>query len=171
MPKAHLIRRIRNDPQELYDLVADVEKYPEFINLLSALRITKTISETEFEAEAVVAYKMIRETFRSHITADKENLKISVRKAEKGGIVKALLNDWTFYPLKDGSCLVEVVVDVKLRALGLDFLLRDKFAKASTHIVNVFETRARQQLKKTGGPKYDFKAEMKALGLSEDKVV
>lgn len=171
MPKAHLIRRIRNDPHELFDLVADVEKYPEFINLLSALRITKKISDTEFEAEAIVAYKMIRETFRSHITADKEALSISVRKAEKGGVVKSLLNDWMFYPLKDGSCLVEVVVDVKLRGLGLDFLLRDKFSKASTHIVNVFETRARQQLKKTGDPKYDFKAEMKTFGLSEDKVV
>jgi len=114
---------------------------------------------------------MIRETFRSHITADKEALKISVKKAEKGGIVKSLLNDWTFYPLRDGSCLVEVVVDVRLKGLPLNFLLRDKFTKASVHIVNVFETRARQQLKKTGGPKYDFKAEVRDLGLSEDKLV
>ena len=171
MPKAHLIRRIRNDPEALFDLVADVEKYPEFINLLSSLRVTKKLSETEFEAEAIVAYKMLRETFRSHITADKDALKISVKKAEKGGVVKSLRNNWTFYPLKDGSCLVEVVVDVRLKAMPLNFLLRDKFSKASVHIVNVFETRARQQLKKTGGPKYNYMAEVKALGLDENIVV
>lgn len=90
MPNAHIIRRIRNSPEDLFRLVADVEAYPEFINLISALRITKTLSETEFEAEAVVAYKMISESFRSLVTTDTEALKIEVKKAEKGGAVKSL---------------------------------------------------------------------------------
>jgi len=171
MPNAHLIRRIANSPEDLFGLVADVEKYPEFINLLSALRVTKKLSDTEFEAEAIVAYKMIRETFRSHVIADPSTLKISVTKAEKGGVVKSLNNNWTFYPLRDGSSLVEVTVDVRLKALPLDFLLRDKFAKASVHIVNLFETRAKQQLPKVGGGVYNFKPELKALGLQEDRVV
>jgi coenzyme Q-binding protein COQ10 len=72
MPRAHFMRRIRNRPQDLFDLVADVENYPAFINLISALRVTKKLSETEFEAEAIVAYKMISETFRSHIIAGGE---------------------------------------------------------------------------------------------------
>lgn len=171
MPEAHLIRRIRNSPEGLFDLVADVENYPEFINLISALRVTKKLSETEFEAEAVVAYKMISETFRSHIMADREALKIEVKKAEKGGAVKSLLNRWTFYPLKDGSTLVEVVVDVKLKAMPLEFLLRDKFAKASVHIVNVFETRARQNLQRIGHAKYDYKSELEAFGLDAEKII
>lgn len=170
MPKAHLIRRIRNAPEGLFDLVSDVENYPEFINLISALRITKKLSETEFEAEAVVAYKMISETFRSHVIADREALKIEVKKAEKGGAVKSLLNSWNFYPLKDGSTLVDVVVDVRLKAMPLEFLLRDKFEKASIHIVNVFETRARQNLPRVGNIEYDFTDEMKALGLDLGKV-
>lgn len=170
MPKAHLIRRIRNAPEGLFDLVSDVENYPEFINLISALRITKKLSETEFEAEAVVAYKMISETFRSHVIADREALKIEVKKAEKGGAVKSLLNSWHFYPLKDGSTLVDVVVDVRLKAMPLEFLLRDKFEKASIHIVNVFETRARQNLPRVGNIEYDFTDEMKALGLDPGKV-
>lgn len=170
MPKAHLIRRIPNAPEGLFDLVSDVENYPEFINLISALRITKKLSETEFEAEAVVAYKMISETFRSHVIADREALKIEVRKAEKGGAVKSLLNSWNFYPLKDGSTLVDVVVDVRLKAMPLEFLLRDKFEKASIHIVNVFETRARQNLPRVGNIEYDFADEMKELGLDPNKV-
>ena len=112
MPEVHLIRRIRNRPADIFDLVADVEKYPEFINLISALRITKTLSDTEFEAEAIVAYKMISESFQSHILVDKEALRIEVKKAEKGGAVKSLINRWQFYPLNDGSTLVDVVVDV-----------------------------------------------------------
>jgi len=165
MPKAHLVRRIRNAPEDLFDLVSDVENYPEFINLISALRITKHISDTEFEAEAIVSYKMLSETFRSQINADREALKIEVKKAEKGGAVKSLLNSWSFYRLKDGSTLVDVVVDVRLKAKPLEFLLRDKFEKASLHIVRLFETRASQKYERIGEENYDWKPEMNGLGL------
>jgi len=129
MPEVHLIRRIRHSPEDIFDLVADVEKYPEFINLISALRITKTLSDTEFEAEAIVAYKMISESFQSHIFADKEILKIEVKKAEKGGAVKSLVNAWQFYALKDGSTSTQILPLVgdaeydfkaEVSALGLD---------------------------------------------------
>ena len=165
MPKTHLVRRIQCDSQALFDLVADVENYPKFINLISALRITKKLSKTEFEAEAVVAYKMLSETFRSHITIDPDLLKIAVTKAEKGGAVKSLVNRWSFHPLEDGSSLVDVEVDVKLKAKPLEFLLRDKFDRASTNIINAFETRARQKLPKVGEDDYDYAAELASLGL------
>lgn len=171
MPKAHLTRRIRHSPEGLFDMVSDVERYPEFINLLSGLRITKRLSETEFEAEAIVAYKMISETFRSHITANREDLTILVKKADKSGVVKSLENNWAFFPLKDGSCLVDVKVSVDLKAKPLEFLLRDKFGKASVHIVNLFETRASQNIPMVGEPDYDFKSEMTALGLDPSKLV
>jgi coenzyme Q-binding protein COQ10 len=171
MPEAHIIRRIRNSPEDLYGFVADVEKYPEFINLISALRITKTLSETEFEAEAVVAYKMISESFRSHVMTDADALKIEVTKAEKGGAVKSLLNRWQFHPLKDGSTLIDVVVDVRLKARSLEFLLRNKFSSASVHIVSAFERRAGQILPVVGEADYDFKAEAKALGVNLDNLV
>jgi coenzyme Q-binding protein COQ10 len=165
MPKTHLVRRIQCDSQSLFELVADVENYPKFITLISALRITKTISETEFEAEAIVSYKMISETFRSLVKIDQDAMKIAVTKAEKGGAVKSLVNRWAFYPLQDGSSLVDVVVDVKLKAMPLEFLLRDKFDRASTSIINAFEARARQQLPKVGGDDYDYADELAALGL------
>lgn len=171
MPKAHFLRRIRNRPEDLFELVSNVENYPEFINLISALRVTEKLSETEFEAEAIVAYKMISESFRSHVIADREALKISVRKAEKGGAVKSLLNSWTFYPLKDGSTLIDVVVDVRLKAMPLEFLLRDKFAKASVHIVSVFEKRASQNFEVIGDVQYDCNPEIKTLGLDVEKLI
>lgn len=171
MPKTHIIRRIRCSPEDLFGFVADVEGYPDFINLISALRITKKLSETEFEAEAIVAYKMISETFRSHIVADPDALRIEVKKAEKGGAVKSLVNSWKFYPLKDGSTLIDVVVEVRLKAMPLEFLLRDKFSKVSIHIISAFERRASQTLPSVGEADYDFQAEVKALGLDPEKIV
>ncbi len=171
MPATHLVRRIRHSPEDLFELVSDVENYPKFINLISALRVTKQLSETEFEAEAIVAYKMLRETFRSHIIADPVARKISVQKAEKGGAVKSLLNTWTFHPLEDGSTMVDVIVDVRLKARPLEFLLRDKFGKAAVHIMNLFEVRAGQNYPLVGDEAYDTKAEMTVFGLSADKLV
>jgi coenzyme Q-binding protein COQ10 len=171
MPSAHLVRRIRHRPEDLFDLVSDVENYPKFINLISALRVTKQLSETEFEAEAIVAYKMLRETFRSKIVADPVAGKISVEKAEKGGAVKSLLNTWTFHPLEDGSTLVDVIVDVRLKAMPLEFLLRDKFGKAAVHIMNLFEVRAGQNYPLVGNETYDSVAEMTSFGLRSDQLV
>jgi len=138
---------------ELFDLVADVETYPEFIDLISALRITKKRSETEFDAEAIVAYKMIRESFRSNVSIDRDAMEISVKKAEKGGAVKDLQNIWKFYPIEDGSTIV------------------DEFVKAASHIMNLFETRAGKTLKHIGDKAYDAKGELARLGLNSEGVV
>ena len=171
MPATRIIRRIRHNADELFDLVANVETYPEFIDLISALRITKKRSETEFDAEAIVAYKMIRESFRSNVSIDRDAMEISVKKAEKSGAVKDLQNIWKFYPIEDGSTIVDVTVDVRLKALPLEFLLREKFEKAASHIMNLFETRAGKTLKHIGDKAYDAKGELARLGLNSEGVV
>jgi len=171
MPSTRIVRRIRHDADALFTLVADVENYPEFIDLISALRITKKLSDTEFEAEAIVAYKMIRESFKSHVIIDPDAMKISVKKAEKGGAVKSLLNEWKFHAIEDGSTIVDVVVDVRLKAMPLEFLLREKFAKAAVHIMNLFETRAGKTLPHIGEKVYDSGPELKRLGLKSEGIV
>jgi len=146
-------------------MVADVESYPKFINLIPALRITKRISASDFEAEAVVAYKMLRETFKSKIHIDYSARKIRVYKAEKGGAVKTLENIWTFHPLDDGSTLVEFEVDVSLKAFPLNILIREKMGKATEVILGAFEARAKQVCKPAGGGAIDVSAQCKALGI------
>ena len=118
-----------------------------------------------------MTYKMISESFRSLIMTDADALKIEVKKAEKGGAVKMLLNRWQFYALEDGSTLVDVIVDVRLKARTLEFLLRDKFKKASVEIVSAFERRAAQILPVVGEVNYDFTDEANAFGLVLDNVV
>jgi len=142
MPSAAFKKHIRHTPDELVALVSNVEEYPKFIDLISHLRVTKRIDERNFEAEAIVAYKAIRQTFKSLIHVDKDKRFIRVTKAEKGGAVKVLENRWTFYELSDGTTLVDFYVDVTLAAFPLNLLIRDKFQKASVDIMDSFETRA-----------------------------
>lgn len=165
MPSTHLIRRVCAAPDDVFDIVADVENYPKFINLISALRITKQISPTDFEAEAIVAYKMLRETFRSHIHIDREKGLIEVSKAQAGGAVKTLKNTWKFYELSDGSTAVDFFVDVSLKAFPLNILIREKMGRASDVIMAAFERRAAQVCKPVGLDNLDLTAEYQLLGL------
>jgi len=144
MPSVSFTKRINHSADDLLDMVANVEEYPTFIDLISSLRITKQVSETDFEAEAVAAYKSIRQSFKSLVQVDRDKKLIRVTKAEKGGAVKNLENRWVFHELPDGTTLVDFYVDVTLKAFPLNILIKDKFEKASRHIMNVFETRAAQ---------------------------
>jgi len=166
MPSTQFTRHICHDADELLEMVADVENYPKFIGLISALRITKQISETDFEAEAIVSYKMLRESFRSIVHIDRTNKFIRVRKAEKGGAVQTLENTWRFHPLSDGTTAVEFYVDVSLKAFPLNMLIKEKMAKASDVIMGAFEKRAAQVCKPIESTGLDFNAEYKRLGLS-----
>ena len=165
MPSASFTRHICHDADDLLEMVANVEDYPTFINLISALRITKQIDERNFEAEAVVAYKMIRESFKSLIHIDREKKYIRVTKAEKGGAVKTLENTWKFHPLSDGSTAVEFYVDVSLKAFPLNMLIRDKMDKASEVIMNAFVARAAQVCRSVKSEDIDLTAEYGRLGL------
>jgi len=165
MPSAKFTRHICHDADELLEMVANVEDYPTFINSISALRITKKIDNQNFEAEAVVAYKMIRESFKSLIHIDREKKFIGVTKAEKGGAVKTLENTWKFHPLSDGTTAVEFYVDVSLKAFPLNMLIRDKMDKASDVIMNAFVARAAQVCKPVKGEGVDLAAEYRRLGL------
>lgn len=175
MPATTMFKRVRHSPENLLTMVSDVEDYPKFINLLSALRVRtreQTGEHTErFEADASVSYKMISETFRSIVLVDKAAGKIQVSKGDRAGAVKSLKNDWIFHELSDGSTLVEFFVDVRLKAFPLELLIRDKFDKASTHIMNLFQARADQLFEPVGDADLDMDAEYSRLGLKPKKVI
>jgi coenzyme Q-binding protein COQ10 len=167
MPSTAFTKHIRHAPDDLLKLVSDVEEYPLFIDLISNLRVTKQISDTDFEAEAIVAYKAIRQTFKSLIQIDKENRRIRVTKAERGGAVKKLENRWTFHEMSDGTTLVDFYVDVTLAAFPLNILIRDKFAKASKDIMSMFEKRAGEVCAPVNaGGDLDLAMEKSRLGLA-----
>jgi len=175
MPAAALLQRVRHRPDDIMALVADVESYPRFIGLISALRVTKETqlseSHTHFEAEAVVAYKFISETFRSIVDVRRDSREIVVKKADKGGAVKSLINNWVFHELHDGSTLVDFDVDVRLKAFPLEMLARDKFDKVATKIMAMFIDYAGETLDVVGEADFDISEDMTRLGLKKPLTV
>lgn len=169
MPEVRLVRHVQHTPEDLLELVSDVEDYPTFINLISALRVTsrETISDAHerFHAEATVAYKFVRENFACVVDLDKAANSISVKKADRSGAVKSLKNSWKFHELSDGSTIVDFFVEVKLKAFPLEIMLRDKFDEAGQKIMAVFLKRAKQRFKLINTPDMMVETEMRDLGL------
>src|ERR1700748_2066668 len=100
MPRFSNRRRVQHRAEQMFDLVADVERYPEFVPLCQSLKIrqrTQKPDGTEIVvAEMVVSFKLVRETFTSQVTLDRPNLKILVEYLR--GPFSTLENRWTFEP-------------------------------------------------------------------------
>jgi ribosome-associated toxin RatA of RatAB toxin-antitoxin module len=104
MPQFSTKRRVRHAATDMFDLVADVEKYPQFVPLCSGLTVKSRAEKdgkTVLVADMTVAYKIIRETFTSRVTLDRQGLKILVEYLN--GPFKRMQNRWTFYPVEAKS--------------------------------------------------------------------
>ncbi len=147
MAKIHVQRRLRHNVDDLIAMVADVEKYPEFINLIPAVRIISRTQVSDnceiFTADVAIKYKLIAESFRSEVNVDRDTKTLRIKRAGHGGAVKTLENIWKFIPLEDGSTSIDFFLNVQLKALPLELLIRKKFDKAATYIMNSFESRAK----------------------------
>ncbi|MGB8621032.1 MAG: type II toxin-antitoxin system RatA family toxin [Pseudolabrys sp.] len=143
MPQFSSKRRVRHAATDMFDLVADVEKYPQFVPLCSALTV-KTRAEkdgrTVLVADMTVAYKVIRETFTSRVTLDRQSLTILVEYLD--GPFKRMQNRWTFYSVETKVCDVEFFVDYEFRSRTLAMLMGAMFDAAFRRFAVAFEQRA-----------------------------
>src|ERR1700683_2070301 len=97
MPQLSTTTRVRHAASEMFDLVADVEHYPEFVPLCQSLKVRQRTSDGGKDvivADMTVAYKLIRQTFTSRVTLDRTKLEILVEYLE--GPFSRLNNRWTF---------------------------------------------------------------------------
>lgn len=143
MPQFSTKRRVRHAATDMFDLVADVEKYPQFVPLCSALTV-KTRAEkdgrTVLVADMTVAYKVIRETFTSRVTLDRQSLTILVEYLD--GPFKRMQNRWTFYSVEPKVCDVEFFIDYEFRSRTLAMLMGAMFDAAFRRFAVAFEQRA-----------------------------
>lgn len=166
MPSTKFLQHVPHDPDCVMSLVTDVERYPDFIPAMAALRKTKTLSDG-FEAEAMINFKGIAETFSSKVEIDSDARKLLVTKSRRGGAVKSLDNRWTFHEMPDGSTLVDFFVDVRL-VFPLESLLRQKFDQARVVIRDVFVEQARDHCPLVGDmDNQAVRAEAERLGLAD----
>jgi coenzyme Q-binding protein COQ10 len=144
MPQFSTKRRVRHSASDMFDLVADVERYPQFVPLCQSLRVRKrTIEEDGKEvivADMTVAYKFIRETFKSRVTLERPELEILVEYLE-GPFVK-MNNRWNFRPAGDGACDVEFSIAYEFRSRTLGVLVGGMFETAFRRFSAAFERRA-----------------------------
>jgi len=127
----------------MFDLVADVEKYPQFVPLCSGLTVkshAEKDGKTVLVADMTVAYKIIRETFTSRVTLDQQGLKILVEYLN--GPFKRMQNRWTFYPVEAKVCDVEFFIDYEFRSRTLAVLMGAMFDAAFRRFAVAFEQRA-----------------------------
>ena len=125
-------------PEKLYDLVADIERYPEFLPWCVGARVLSR-EDNVVHAELMIGFKMIRETFTSEVTLNPpDRVDVEYQK----GPFKHLKNHWEFKPHPDG-CLIDFYIDFEFRSRLLRNLIEPLFNEAVRRMVSAFETRAR----------------------------
>ena len=128
----------------MFDLVADIKKYPEFVPLCSAMTVKSRNEKDDgtivLVADMTVAYKIIHETFTSRVTLDRPNLRIFVEYLS--GPFKRMHNRWTFHSAGDGACDVEFFITYELKSRALAMLMGAMFDTAFRRFAVAFEQRA-----------------------------
>jgi coenzyme Q-binding protein COQ10 len=144
MPQFSSTRRVKHAAAEMFDLVADVERYPEFVPLCKALRVRQRIEGPEgvriLTADMTVAYKLVRESFTSRVTLDRPNLQILVEYLQ--GPFSHLENRWTFHPTGERSCDVQFFISYEFKSRMLGMLMGSMFDLAFRRFAVAFERRA-----------------------------
>lgn len=134
-------------PRQIYDLVADVAKYSEFLPWCRAARILRRESETVFYAELVIAYKGLSERYTSRVElvpglAPHDEHRIHVRMTE--GPFHHLTNEWRLVGTGQGGATIHFSLDFAFRSKLLESLLGVFFSKATAHMAEAFKQRAQQ---------------------------
>jgi len=126
-------------PQQMFDLVAGVDRYAEFLPWCVASRVTKRESDAVFYADLVVGYKMFRERFSSKVMLEEGR---SIHIEYLRGPLKHLKNHWRFSEAENGSCLIDFSVEFEFKNIALQSLAQMFFKEVIHRMVAAFEARA-----------------------------
>ena len=144
MPQFTTKRRVRHAAADMFDLVADIEKYPEFVPMCSGMRVRSTAEKGEglvvMVATMMVSYKLIHQSYTSRATLDKPNLKILVEYLD--GPFRHMQNRWTFRAIGPDTCEVEFFIDYEFKSRALSMLVGAVFEAVFRRMAAAFETRA-----------------------------
>ena len=139
MPTHAEKRILPHKPAQLFDLVADVGRYPEFLPWCLAARIRRRDGNV-IVADLVIGFKMLRERFTSQVKLDPAASRIDVTYVD--GPFKDLNNHWVFLEDHKG-CMIDFYVDFEFRSRFLQRMMQPLFNEAVRRMVSAFETRAK----------------------------
>jgi coenzyme Q-binding protein COQ10 len=144
MPTHSEMKILPYTPQQMYDLVADVAKYPEFLPWCAAARIRSRREQGEveiMEADLVISFKVFRERFGSRVTLYPKEMRIDTEYLD--GPFRYLESNWRFHAA-DGGTEVEFFVDFEFRNKVLQGVIGLVFYDAMQRVVRAFERRAHE---------------------------
>ena len=150
MPQFTTRRQVRHTAADMFELVADVERYPEFVPLCKDMKVRQRTPAGEGQengietivADMTVSFKLVRESFRSRVTLDRPKLQILVEYLQ--GPFSHMQNRWTFRPAGEAACEVEFFIDYEFRSRTLGMLMGGMFDLAFRRFAAAFEARADQ---------------------------
>ncbi|MDD3797717.1 MAG: type II toxin-antitoxin system RatA family toxin [Novosphingobium sp.] len=138
MPGIHEVRRLPYSAEQMFDLVADVGRYNEFLPWVMATRV-RSDCETEMVADMLVGFKALREKFTSRVIKDRPR---SIEVIYLDGPLKDLDNRWLFTPVSETACEVDFNVDFTFKNKMFEKLAGQYFEKAFHKMVAAFEEQA-----------------------------
>ncbi len=146
MPTHAETRRMPYAADQMFELIARIDRYPEFLPWCSAARIrsrsTREDGAEVIDADLVISFKVYRERFGSRVILHRDERRIDV--AYLDGPFRYLDNHWRFIPVSEHECDVEFFVDFEFKSRTLQMLIGAVFNKAMQRIVSAFEKRAEQ---------------------------
>ena len=148
MPRHTETRNLPYTPEQLFDLVADVGRYQEFLPWVAATRI-RSNSETMMVADLVVGFGALKETFASRVEKERPS-RIHVDYVD--GPLKYLHNSWKFRPDGEGGSDVDFCVDFAFKSRIFESLAGQMFDRALRRMISAFEQRAHQLYGGTSQP-------------------
>jgi coenzyme Q-binding protein COQ10 len=126
---------------QMFNLVADVARYPEFLPWCTGARVREK-REDLIVADLMIGFKMVRERFTSRVHLNQPALQIDVEYID--GPFKYLQNHWHFIDIENGHCRVDFHLEFEFRSVMLQKLIGVLFHEAVRRMVSAFETRAKQ---------------------------
>ncbi|MCG6859186.1 MAG: type II toxin-antitoxin system RatA family toxin [Salaquimonas sp.] len=144
MPQITRIHPVSHSAQKMFDLVADVEQYPQFLPLCEAIAVRERRQKGDVEllvSAMTVGYKAIRETFTTRVLLNRPALIIDVSYVD--GPFKRLDNRWRFEETGPESCNVHFHIDYEFASRMLGMVMGAMFEKAFRRFTAAFEERAR----------------------------
>ncbi|HJD55991.1 MAG TPA: type II toxin-antitoxin system RatA family toxin [Rickettsia endosymbiont of Pyrocoelia pectoralis] len=144
MPSFQQTKTLPYKPQELFNLVWDIESYPQFLPWCVAARIISE-NNNQLIAELVIQLKGFSESYRSQVTGEYINEIYSVNTIAISGPFKYLESNWKFTPSLTGTEL-SFSIDFKMKSVILDKLIGNYFIQATEKMITAFENRAKEMI-------------------------
>lgn len=146
MPSLDQTKILPYSAEKIYDLVMDIEQYPEFLPWCKKAKIIDVIADDNLQADLLINFKSFFEKYRSDVKHSKDSAgDYYVEVVAIQGPFKKLINKWHFHPLDDSTCEVRFFIDFEFNSFLLTKMIGGIFSRAVEKMMKAFEERAQEK--------------------------